>query len=140
MTINRSTICRTANHLAATGMHRSDAFKAAWLMAKRGGVSKVAGVTHSNRQQLLARLTTYQLDQITVSLRRDKANIFDPNAIAVVAAVEGKGSATVGYIPALAAVKLARLMDVGINLNATLSGIVGGYDGLTYGLRLRVAI
>lgn len=140
MTINRSIICRTANHLTATGMNRSDAFKAAWMMAKKGGVSKVAGVTHSNRQQLISRLTTYQPEQITVTLRRDKENIFDPNAIAVVAAVEGKGSAVVGYIPALTAIKLARLMDVGITVKAMLEGVVGGYEGLTFGLRLRVAI
>jgi len=140
MTINRSTLCRTANHLTTTGMSRSDAFKAAWLMAKRGGISKVAGVTMDNRQRLIERLTTYQPDEITVSLRRDKANIFDPNAIAVVATVESKGSAVIGYIPALAALKLARLMDVGITLKAMLAGIVGGYDGLSYGIRLRVAI
>ena len=109
MTINRSTICRTANHLASTGMTRSDAFKAAWLMAKKGSISKVAGVTHSNRQQLIGRLTSYQPEQITITLRRDTANIFDPNAIAVVATVEGKGSAVIGYIPALAALKLAKL-------------------------------
>lgn len=110
MTINRSTICRTANHLTATGMNRSDAFKAAWLMAKKGGISKVAGVTYENRQQLIHRLTAYQPEQITISLHRDKANIFDPNAKAVVAAVDGKGSAVMGYIPTLAALKLARLM------------------------------
>ena len=132
--------CRTVNYLAATGMTRSDAFKAAWLMAKKGGISKVTGVTHSSRQQLIGRLTTYQPEEITVSLRRDKANIFDPNAIAVVTTVEGKGSAVIGFIPALAALKLARLMDVGITLKAMLAGIVGGYDGLSYGIRLEAGL
>ena len=109
-------------------------------MAKKGGISKMAGVTHNNRQQLIGRLTTYQPEEITVSLRRDKANIFDPNAIAVVASVEGKGSAVIGFIPALAALKLARLMDVGITVKAMLAGIVGGCNGLSYGIRLKVAI
>jgi len=110
MTINRSTICRTANHLTTTGMSRSDAFKAAWLMAKKGGISKVAGVTQGLRQKLIQRLTAYQPEQVTIALRRDKANIFDPNAIAVVATVEGRGSAVIGFIPALAALMLARIM------------------------------
>ena len=140
MTIDRNTICKSANHLTSTGMTRSDAFKAAWLMAKKGSISKVAGVTHSNRQQLIARLAAYQPEQIAVSLRRDKENIFDQNAIAVIAAVSGKGTAVIGHIPALAALKLARLMDVGIAVKAMLEGIVGGYDGLSYGMRLRVAI
>lgn len=138
--MNKSTICRTANHLAATGLTRSEAFKAAWRMAKKGGTSKVSGVTKENRQRLIARLTNYQPEQITVTLRRDTDNIFDQSAIAVVVSVEGKGSATMGFIPAKAALKLSRLMDKGISVRAVLEGIVGGYDGLYYGLRVRVAI
>ncbi len=98
--MTKATVCRTANYLAGTGMARSDAFRAAWLMAKRGGIAKVSGVTLGIRQRLISRLTTYAQDQVTISLQRDKVSIFDPDAIAVVASVEGKGSATVGYIPA----------------------------------------
>lgn len=138
--MNKSAICKTANYLASTGMARSDAFRAAWKMAKSGGVAKVAGVTFDGRQRLIQRLATYSQEDVTISLRRDNANIFDPNAIAVVASVKGKGSATVGFISALTAKKLARLMDRGIGIKAALESIVGGYDGLSYGLRLRLAI
>ena len=113
MAHNRSDICKTANYLVGTGMTRSDAFHAAWQLSKQGSVSKVAGVTHENRQRLIARLTGYGASAITVSLHRDKQNIFAPNAVTVVASVEGKGSAVIGYIPALAALKVARLMDKG---------------------------
>ncbi len=140
MAHNRSDICKTANYLVGTGMTRSDAFHVAWQLSKQGGVSTVAGVTYENRQRLIQRLTRYDASKITVTLHRDKQNIFDPNAIAVVASVEGKGSAVIGYIPALAALKVARLMDKGITIKTMLEHIVGGYDGLSYGLRVRLAI
>ena len=137
---NKSSIARTANYLVGTGMERSDAFRAAWQMARRGGTCKVSGVTHNGRQRLLKRLAGYAPDQITIALKRDKANIFDPNAIAVIASVRGAGSAIVGFIPALTAIKLARLMDRGIHFHAAFDAVVGGCRGLSYGLRLRVAI
>lgn len=136
---DRKAICKTANHLVSTGLNRCEAFKAAWLMDKRGGIAKVAGVTHDNRQRLIERLSAYSHYKITISLQRDKANIFDTNAIAVIASVQGKGSAIVGYIQAMTAFKLAMLIDKGIKLKAMLAGIVGGC-GLTYGLRVKVAI
>jgi len=109
--INRTEIFRAANYLVSTGLTRSDAFKAAWQMAKQGGVSRVAGVTYEGRQRLLARLAAYQPEQISLRLDRDMANIFDSSAVAVIATVEGKGSATIGFLPSPTAQKLARLMD-----------------------------
>ena len=138
--INRGNIARTANYLVGTGMNRSDAFKAAWLMAKRGGVTKVAGVTYSNRQKLIARLATYDPALIRIVLQQDKSNLFDPQAVAIVASVSGKGSATIGFIPAITARTLSKLMDKGTAFKASLDRIVGGYQGLSYGVRLRVAI
>ena len=139
-TINKSTLARTANHLVGTGMDRSAAFKAAWLMAKRGGVTKVVGVTYGSRQRLIERLATYNPDLVSITLQQNKANIFDPQAVAVVASVKDKGSATIGFIPAMTARTLSRLMDKGTTLKASLDRIVGGYQGLNYGARLRVAI
>lgn len=140
MKYNRRDLCKAANHLASTGMQRSAAFKAAWYMVKQGNLSKVAGVTYEGRQRLLARLTHYQPEQISLSLVRNRDNPFDKFAVSVVASVTGKGSATVGFLPAIKAAKLARLMDKGIQLKAIMEGLVGGYDGLSYGMRLRVAI
>jgi len=140
MTINLSTICKTANHLTSTGMARSQAFKAAWMMAKRGGVTKAVGVTYENRQKLLAWLAGYSPEQIQLHLERNQGNQHDPNAVAVVATVEAKGSALVGFIAASTAARLARLMDHGIQIKAVMERLVGGVDGLYYGMRLRVAI
>ncbi|MGI6635097.1 MAG: hypothetical protein ACOX7B_07995 [Christensenellales bacterium] len=138
--IDKGNLARTANYLVGTGMTRSDAFKAAWLMAKRGGVTKVAGVTFDNRQRLIARLATYSPELVSITLQQDKANLFDPQAVAVVASVKDKGSATIGFIPSLTARTLSRLMDKGTTFKASLDRIVGGYEGLSYGARLRVAI
>lgn len=138
--IDKRNLARTANYLVGTGMTRSAAFKAAWLMAKRGGVTKVAGVTFDNRQQLISRLAGYNPELVSITLQQDKSNLFDPLAVAVVASVKDKGSATIGFIPAMTARTLSRLMDKGTALKASLEGIAGGYDGLSYGARLRVAI
>lgn len=140
MTINKSTLARTANHLVGTGMTRSDAFKAAWLMAKRGGVTKVVGVTFDNRQKLIERLASYSPDLVSITLQQDKANQYDPSAVAVVASVKGKGNATIGFIPAMTAKTLSTLMDKGTVFKAHLDRIVGGYQGYSYGARLRIAI
>ena len=75
-----------------------------------------------------------------MNLVRDAANIFDPSAVGVVASVEGKGSALMGFIPAQTAQKLARLMDRGIQFKACLEGLVGGCEGMSYEMRIRVAI
>jgi hypothetical protein len=138
--IDKRTLARTANYLVGTGMDRSAAFKAAWLMAKRGGVTKVAGVTYGKRQRLIARLATYSPELVSITLQQDKDNLFDPAAVAVVASVKDKGSATIGFIPAMTARTLSQLMDKGTTLKASLDRIVGGYQGLSYGARLRVAI
>lgn len=138
--INRADITRTANHLVGTGMNRSAAFKAAWLMAKRGGVTKVAGVTFENRQLLIERLASYTPDLVSITLQQDKSNRFDRSAVAVVASVKGKGSATIGFIPSMTARTLSRLMDKGTTFKASLERVVGGYAGRSYGARLRVAI
>lgn len=140
MTINKSILVKTANYLVSTGMPRSTAFKAAWLMAKRGGVTKVSGVTYNNRQRLIERLSSYRPELVSITLRQDKANHYDNQAVAVVASVKGKGSATIGYIPATTARTLSRLMDRGLDLKASLDRVVGGYQGYSYGARLRVAI
>lgn len=137
---NKSTIVRTANYLVGTGMLRSEAFRAAWLMAKRGGITKVAGVTFENRQKLIERLATYSPDLISVALRQNKNNQYDASAVEVVASVKGKGSATIGFIPAMTAKTLSSLMDKGTQFRASLDNIVGGYQGLSYGARLRIAI
>ena len=139
-TINRANLARTANYLVGSGMIRSAAFKAAWLMAKRGGITKVAGVTFENRQQLIRRLDTYGPGRVSITLRQDKRNTYDSSAVEVLASVKDKGSAVIGYIPSITARTLGYLMGRGIAFNVTLKGIVGGYKWLSYGARLRIAI
>lgn len=60
--------------------------------------------------------------------------------MAVVATVDAKGSALVGFLASTTARRLARLMDHGIQVKAAMERLVGGVDGLNYGMRLRVAI
>lgn len=46
-----------------------------------------------------------------------------------------------GYLNCSAAAMMAPVMDRGVNLRANFKSIVGGYaEGLSYGLRLQVAI
>lgn len=61
---------------------------------------KIVGVTYNNRQEVLRKC----LDGQPVNLRRDFANIYDANAIAV----ETLAGEQLGFIPARAAAVLAR--------------------------------
>lgn len=140
MKFNMSTICRTANILAHT-MSRSQAFHLAWALAKAQLVEKVAGVQYGRRQDALRHLTQYPKDTIRLHLVRERENLYDVNAVSVSAEVMGKGQYKMGYLNCSAAALVAPVMDRGVNLRANLKAIVGGYfEGLSYGLRLQVAI
>ena len=71
------------------GLTLSAAFKKAWELIKGKAIeSKVAGVTKGNRQKALHRiLTHYTPNQVRVWLERDKANLHDNNAVAVMISV-----------------------------------------------------
>lgn len=137
---NKSNICKAANELTKRGYSKSEAFKRAWELAKNV-ISKVAGVSFGKRPAALERLTHYKPEQISVKLERETFNSFDGNAIAVIAAVEGKGSYCVGYIPSEISKVLAPVMDKGAAVRAKLEKIVGGwFEGQSYGMRIAFAI
>ena len=81
------------------GKTRSEAMRRAWRTVKQRVIhTNTAGVTRGNRQTLLYRLTRYSADLISVTLRREPENAADKNAVQVIAAVKGKGSAVMGYL------------------------------------------
>ena len=136
---NLSNICKAANELTKKGFTKSEAFKKAWALAK-SVVSKVAGVSFGKRPVALERLTHYNPEQISVQLVRENANQYDSSAIAVMAAVDGKGAYCVGYVPAKLSKLLSPIIDKGAAVKAKFNAIVGGRDGLNYGMRIALAI
>ena len=133
---NKSLLCKTANHFART-MTRREAFKAAWKLIKGNAIGKVAGVTRGDRQAIIANLS--HRDNVNIRLERERDNIFDSNAIAIIAEEGGK-SYKMGYIPARTALLIAPILDTGISVKTALKAIVGGYFGMNYGLRVSMQI
>lgn len=99
----KSKVMTIANHLVKQGMSRSAAMVRAWVTVKLHRIeTKTAGVTHGNRQKLLARLSR--------TLNRESGNAYDSNAVQIVAAVRGKGSAVMGYLNRQLAAAIAPLV------------------------------
>lgn len=124
------------------GYVRANAMITAWkLIRYRALKTKVNGTSFDNRQNVLQLLCKYNPADIAVKLIRDRLNAFDRNAIAVTAAVKGKVSAVIGYLPKAVASVIAALMDKGINVNADTLSIVGGHGELeSYGARINIKI
>lgn len=100
ITTIRKKVTTMANHFHKMGLTLSQAFIKAWAMIKAGTLkTKVKGVTYGIGQAL-ARLATYPVEDIIINLKRDHANLYDPNAIEVYAGVKDKGVVTIGYLPA----------------------------------------
>lgn len=100
---------------------------------------RVAGVTYENRQSIIAGLLLTDPARIVP----EPENPYDPNALAVHVAHEGKVS-HVGYIPRDMAAQIAPVID-GESFDCTIAEITGGFmlpdDTLAnYGLRLRVEL
>ena len=108
-----SKIMTIANRLVKQGYNRAHAMVKAWALVKLPNVlTKVAGVTYGKRQTALEHLTHYRPQDIRISLYRDEHNAADKNAVAVIAAVRGKGAYTLGYLPKAFAV--AESVDNGL--------------------------
>ena len=156
----KSKVMTIANNLVKQGMSRSAAMVQAWITVKLRRIeTKTAGVTHGNRQKLLARLTRYAPEDITIQLQREKNNPADENAVQVVAAVIdfgkptcskeinfvfrnqlGKGSAVMGYLNRQLAAAIAPLLDKGKRVVSAFKAITGGADYfLNYGLNISIA-
>lgn len=138
----RKRVMQIANRLVGQGYIRACAMKTAWKLIKSHAVStKIAGTSFDNRQNILALLTKYNPADVSVKLVRDRSNAFDSNAIAVTAAVKGKVSAVIGYLPKAVAAVVAVLMDKGFAVLSDTLSIVGGFaDRENYGARIIVKI
>lgn len=138
----KSKVMTIANHLVKEGMSRKAAMLRAWVTVKLRNIrTKAAGVLWGNRQRLLSRLARYSPDEIAIELHREPENLYDCNAIKVVAAVKGKGKAAMGYINRTLAAALAPLLDKGKELRCNFGAVTGGNEYfLHYGLNLAIGI
>lgn len=138
----RRKVMQIANRLVGRGYIRANAMVTAWkLIRYRALRTKVSGTSFDNRQNVLQLLSKYNPAHISVKLVRDRLNAFDSNAIAVTAAVKGKVSAVIGYLPKAVACVIAALMDKGISVHADTLSIVGGMNELeSLGARILVKI
>lgn len=129
-----------ANELRKLGYTLSKAFKTAWRRIKEGMTVKAIGVTFGNRQNLLQFIAGRKAEELTVYLRRDRANTFDKYAVAVVIGIKGVGYAHVGYLPKGLAQSIAIVIDNGIELHAD-AKVIGSYGHKeTYGALINIAV
>ena len=126
-----------ANRLKKMGLTLSAAFKKAWELIKGNTIStKIAGVTKGNRQLALHRIATlYRSEQVKITLERDRANLFDNNAVKVLVSINGSDSYEIGFIPRNLAYVVSALMDKGIQLTAAFKEVRGRYTSyMNYGM------
>lgn len=124
----RRTVATMANQLHKLGYSLSQAFRTAWKRVKESMTCKVSGVTYENRQQLLKFIASQKEDDLTVYLRRDRSNVHDRYAVAVVVGIKGIGYAHIGYLARGLAQSMAAVIDKGIQVSATLQQVTGGYS------------
>ena len=138
----KSKVMVIANSLVKQGISRSAAMIRAWITVKLQTIrTKAAGVTFGKRQALLDRLNRYSSEDITIELQRESGNAYDPNAVQIIAAVRGKGSAVMGYIGRELARVIAPLLDKGKTVKADFEAITGGHEyGLNYGLNVAISL
>lgn len=89
--------------------------------------TKVFGVTHGNRQDVIKKRVKAGM---RLSLVAEPDNPVDPLAIAVyVPAGTFKGAAQIGYLSQKLAKDVTQLLADGARLNATVLNVTGGEDG-----------
>lgn len=124
----RKSVCAMANQLRKAGYSLADAFCKAWQRVKLSMTVRAAGVSFENRQERLAFLQQFRPEDLTVTLEREKENKFDCNAIQIVVHIKPIRRRTViGYVPKGLARELSKVLDMGIQVKATLMQIIGGY-------------
>lgn len=123
----RRTVATMANQLHKLGYSLSQAFRTAWKRVKESMTCRVSGVTYENRQQLLKFIASQKEDDLTVYLRRDRANVHDRYAVAVVVGIKGVGYAHIGYLAKGLAQSMAAVIDKGMEFRADVK-IIGGYS------------
>ncbi len=118
-----------ANELKKAGYSLSDAFKKAWKRVKLSMTIRAAGTTFGNQQERLQFLKQFPQEDLTVTLERESNNQYDKNAIRVVVHIFSLAKKTViGYIPKGLTNELAKVLDMGIPVKASLMQIIGGYS------------
>lgn len=137
----RCKVATMANTIKKMGASSSEAFTKAWVIVKSGVSTKVKGVTFGISQKAIERLTHYNATEITVSLQREKANLYDDKAVAVEIGVKNKGIVKVGYLPCNLAKVISALMDKGKEVKAVYREIRGKYEHyMNYGLVIGINI
>ena len=117
-----------ANQLRKAGYSLKDAFKKVWQRVKLTMTVRAAGTTFENRQERLQFLQQFKPEDLTVTLEREKENKFDNNAIQIVVHIKSISRRTIiGYVPRGLAKELSKVLDMGIQVKATLIQIIGGY-------------
>ena len=138
----RKAVCTMANELRKTGYSLSQAFKKAWKRVKMSMTVRAAGTTFENRQQCLEFLKQFQSKDLSVTLEREADNRYDSNAIKIVAHMRPLSKKTViGYVTKGLSKELAKVIDTGIQIKATLIQIIGGYSYKeTLGALINIAV
>lgn len=125
----RKAVCIMANELKKLGYSLSQAFKKAWSQVKNTMKVRAAGTTFENRQERLQFIKQFPLNDLTVTLEREPDNEFDSNAIQIVVHIRPISRRTViGYVPKELAGELSKVIDMGIQVKASLVQIIGGYS------------
>ena len=138
--MNRSLIFRNANKLVKQGFTRSEAMREAWRLAKLPEISvKVKGTAATaKRQEALEHLTRYNPELVSFRIAGQPDNPADPNAVAVVATVKGKGSFLIGYLARELAAQISTLLRAGLTL-LSWGTVTGGYAPyMNYGARVNM--
>lgn len=74
-------------------------------------------------------LKQFHLNDLTVTLKREPDNEFDNNAIQIIVHIKPISRRTViGYLPKELARELSKVIDIGIQVKASLIQIIGGYS------------
>lgn len=103
---------------------------------------RAAGTTFENRQERLEFLRQFKPEDLGVTLEREADNRYDSNAIQIVVHIAPIHKRTVvGYVPRALAEGLAKMIDMGIQVKASLMGIIGGYSYKeTLGALINIAV
>ena len=126
ITRTRKAVATMANQFRKLGYSLSNAFKTAWRRIKESMTCRVSGVTYGKRQQLLQFIAGRKPEELTVYLQRDRANVHDRFAVAVVIGIRDIGSAHIGYLPKGLSQGVAAVIDKGIQVKTMLMQIIGG--------------
>lgn len=125
----RKAVCVMANELKKAGYSLSGAFKKAWKRVKLSMTIRAAGTTFENRQERLQFLKQFPQKGLTVTLEREPNNPYDKNTIRIVVHILSLAKKTVvGFVPKGLTKELAKVLDMGIPVKASLMQIIGGYS------------